>query len=74
LPGVGPVWPLDGSDDRTIVRTLEFVEVEMAVVGANAAAPSTVTARPDFDQPPTGVTPPASFTEPRWSLWAEPEA
>ena len=74
LPGVGQVWPLDEVDDRTIVRPLEFVEVEMARLGANSAAPLTVTAQPDFDQTPTGAVPQASFTEPRWSLWGEPEA
>lgn len=63
LPGVGAVWPFDPEDDRTSVRTLEFVEVA-AIDGATdpiEAAPG----EPAFLAP---------SAEPRWSLFGDVEA
>ncbi|MEX1169727.1 MAG: hypothetical protein WEE50_06265 [Chloroflexota bacterium] len=59
LPGVGPVWPLEPTDTRTGVRSLEFVEVESGT-GSDTVDPITFSARPPG--------------EPRWSLWGDTEA
>jgi hypothetical protein len=75
LPGIGPVWPLTSEDGRTAVRPLQFVEVPPGTVPAVAAdakegsGPSTTEPVADSAFVPTG-----SGTEPRWSLWGEPEA
>ena len=61
LPGVGPAWPLEGDDDRTIVRPLQFVEVQPSRSEASSATIE-----------PVPITPPPS--ESRWSLWGELEA
>jgi hypothetical protein len=60
LPGVGPVWPLE-ADDRTTVRSRQFVEVQPHPSEDPAPAAETVT-----------ITTPVG--ESRWSLWGELEA
>jgi hypothetical protein len=62
LPGVGSVWPLDPDQDRTAVRTLQFVEVQPR------ASDHTLPIHED----PAAMAPPTD--EPRWSLWGELEA
>ncbi len=58
LPGVGPVWPLEPTNVRTTVRSIEFVEVE--------SSPAVVPEPIALTAPPAG--------EPRWSLWGDAEA
>jgi hypothetical protein len=75
LPGVGAVWPLRPDDDRTAVRSLEFVEVPPSPLrpgpadplDAAANAPTDPAAEPSYLNLTTA-------SEPRWSLWGEPEA
>jgi hypothetical protein len=63
LPGVGPVWPLDPTGERTGVRTLEFVEVTATDPSADPVGLEPIE--------PAFVAAPA---EPRWSLFGELEA
>jgi hypothetical protein len=68
LPGVGQVWPLEAIDDGTLVRPLEFVEIEprrIATIDASAIPPDAV----------PGKTPigPAAAGE-RWSFWSDLES
>jgi hypothetical protein len=60
LPGVGPVWPLEPTDTRTAVHSLEFVEVETSTGSDLVSDPITLSQRP--------------AGEPRWSLWGDAEA
>jgi hypothetical protein len=74
LPGVGPVWPLIPDDDRTSVRPLQFVEVPPGTIPAAGTQPAegahAIITEPPAD--PIFITP--TGTEPRWSLWGEPDS
>jgi len=69
IPGATPppvltaatAWPLEPGQDRTLVRLLDFVEVQTEVAR---------------DERVVGLDPPlhAIANEPRWSLWGDAEA
>jgi hypothetical protein len=76
LPGVGAVWPLESDEDRTAVRRLDFVEVPPGPPPAGPAGAFDATAHTATTDPAAesaNLTPNAA-SEPRWSLWGEPEA
>jgi hypothetical protein len=70
LPGVGPVWPLEPDEDRTAVRSLQFVEVQPEGRSGPAEPSGDATDTPTDPMFLTAST----GGEPRWSLWGEAEA
>jgi hypothetical protein len=74
LPGVGAVWPLGADDDRTAVRSLEFVEVPTNAIRPGLEPSDATAYTPVEPATETIFLTPGTGGEPRWSLWGEPEA